>query len=453
MKSLRFIALLVGLLPLPRGAASAAPPATHDVRAFGATGTGRDLDTAAFQAAIDACAAAGGGTVVVPPGRFRTALIELKTGVTLRLSAGAVLVASSERTDYPRRHLIYAKDAARIGIEGPGVIDGNGDAFFDGDLKPRDWRLGPLIELVGCREVRVEGVTIRDAPAWTLRPKNCVGVQIRGINILDDLRKVNSDGIDVDSCRDVMISDCRIIAGDDCIVLKTTNHEGEPTTCENVVVTNCVMESSASALKLGTESIGDFRHILFSNCVIRDSRTGIALMAKDGGTMEAVHFSNISITTKRKWGRGHEWPIHIDSEQRTDTSKLSRIRDVTLSDITVHTRGRIILQGQPGADIEGLVLSNVTMRVTAPEDITGANKITGGKRTATKVLDLGDKPAAIIAGHTRGLVLDEVRVSWPDEAPSPPRHAFYGYKLTEPDLRGLRGPASGPGIAAVKIED
>jgi len=432
--------------------AAAAERSKFDVTTHGAAGDGKTLDTAAIQRAIEACHASGGGIVVLPTGRFVSGTLELRSNVTLHLSPGAVLLGSGDPADYPLKHLIYAKDAEHIGIEGGGVIDGRSPLFFDADMKPLEMRPSPLVELVGCKDVRIEGVTIRNAPAWTLRPKNCDGMKILGISILNDLRAINSDGIDVDSSRNVVIANCHIEAGDDCIVLKTTDHGGPPTPTENVVVTNCVLVSSASALKLGTESIGDFRHILFSNCVIRDSRTGIALMAKDGGTMEAIHFSNITITTKQKWGRGHEWPIHIDSEQRADDSKLSPIRDVSLSDITIHTRGRVIAQGQAGMPIDGLVFRNVTMRITGPEDITGAHKVTGGKSYTDNVLDLGDKPAAFILGEIKGLVLDGVTVHWPEELPSPARHAAYGFKLDGADLRGLRGGASQPDLPAVVLE-
>jgi polygalacturonase len=240
----------------------------------------------------------------------------------------------------------------------------------------------------------------------------------------------------------VIISDCHIEAGDDCIVLKTTDRGAPAQPTENVVVTNCVLVSAASALKLGTESNADFRHCVFSNCVIRDSRTGIALMAKDGGTMEAIEFSHITITTKPKWGRGQEWPIHIDSEKRTVDSKVSHIRDVSLSDITIHSHGRIIAQGQAGAPIDGLTFSNVTLRITGTEDIAGAHKISGGSRSNDAVLDLGDKPAAFIFGCIKGLALQGVRVLWPEAALTPVRHAAYGFELDGADFRGLSGPAS-----------
>lgn len=430
---------------------------TFDVTDYGARGDGTTLDTPAIQKAIDACAEAGGGTVLFPTGRFLSANLTLKSNVTINLTPAAVLLASTRPDDYTTKHLLIARDAENVAIIGTGTIDGQGDNFFTieaetGRPRPKAWRLSPLIELIACRNVRVEGITILKAPAWTLRPKNCTRVTIRGISILNNVLAINTDGIDVDSSRDVVISDCIIKAGDDCIVLKTTDRAGEPTATENVVVTNCVLESMASALKLGTESLGDYRHCVFSNCVIRNSRTGIALMAKDGGTMESILFSNISISTKPKAGTGWEWPIHVDSEKRADNSKLSKIRDVTFSDISIQTRGRNIIQGQPGAPAENLVFRNVTMRVLGHEDIAKAKKVTGGSRTTEQILDLGNKPAAFIAGYVNGLVLDGVRVSWPGDQPQQPRHFVYGLELDGADLREISGGATDATTPAILTE-
>lgn len=421
----------------------------YPVTRFGAVPDGKTPATAAIQAAIDACHTAGGGLVWFPAGCFLSGTLSLRSRVTLHFAAGAVLLASGDRADYSMPHLIHAQDADDIALEGPGAIDGNSDAFYaecpaaPSGLKRLDWAPSPLIELIGCRHIRVESLTIRKAPRWTLRPKNCDKVRIRGIALLNDLRAPNSDGIDVDSDRDVIISDCHIEAGDDCIVLKTTDRGGPPQSTENVAVTNCVMVSSASALKLGTESLGDFRNCVFSNCVIRHSRTGIALLAKDGGTMESIQFNNITMSTAPKWGQGVEWPIVIDSEQRHPDSRLSIIRDISISDVTLTTRGRILVQGQAGAPVDGLVLRNITMRITGYEAVEGAAKLSGGRRSNQNVLDLGNTPAALILAHLKGLFLDGVTVKWPDVPDAPVRHAVYGQYLQDCDLGGLRGGACG----------
>ena len=442
MKAL-LISFLAGAISLV-----AQPASTFDVRAHGAKGDGQTLDTAALQASIDACATAGGGVVYFPAGRFLTGTLYLKDNLTLHLSPGAVLLGSTQMKDYPIKHLLYANGVANLAIEGGGTIDGQGDAFFDRDMKPAAQRPSPMIEIWNSRRIRIEGVTIRNAAAWTLHPKNCDDVKIRGVSILNNLRAVNSDGIGIDSSRNVIVSDCHIEAGDDCIVLKTTRRgEGPIQPTENVVVTNCILVSAATALKLGPESHADFRHILFSNCVIRESRTGIGLLAKDGGAMEDVRFANITMTTAPKWGQGFEWPIVVDVEKRTEESLLSRIRDVAFSDIAIFSKGRVMVTGLPESPIERVTFRNVSLQVTGFESIKTAKKMRGGAKTvAPGTPDYGATPSAFIFAHVDRLALDHVAITWPkpDTASSAPlRHAVFGEFLVDQQIGAVSGGASG----------
>jgi hypothetical protein len=400
--------------------------AGFNVRTYGAKGDRTTKDTAAIQKAIDECNRAGGGQVYFPAGNYLSGTLFLKSNVTLFLSPGATLWGSTRQEDYNPKHLIYASDAENITIEGSGTIDGQGGSFVDKDFNPLSFRPSPLIELVRCKRVRIQDVTISNAPAWCIHPMLCEHVKIRGINILSDMRIINTDGIDPDSSRNVMISDCYIQGGDDSIVLKTMGRTGSAPPCENVTVTNCVLVSSASALKLGTESRGDFRHCVFSNCVIRDSRTGIALFAKDGGTFENISFSNITIQTKPKLGKGNEWPILVDIERRTRDSRLSRIRDVNFSDIQLVTKGRVMVTGMPERPVEDITFRNVVMRVIGFENIAKTHKARGGRTEQVKTnIDLGATPAAFILGYVRGITLRGVRVIWDTQGEPQERHAIY----------------------------
>jgi len=435
---------------------SAAVPAVglrgvYDVRSYGASGAGESLDTQGIQKAIDEAAAAGGGTVYFSPGKYLSGTIVLKSRVALHLAAGATLCGSARITDYNPRHLIYARNVEDVAIEGQGCIDGQGDAFFDKDMKPLA-RPSPLIEIWDSRNIRILDLTIRKTPGWGIHTKNCDGVKIRGISLLNNLQAINSDGIDPDSCRNVIISDCHIEAGDDCIVLKTTNRGGFAGPTENVSVTNCVLVSAASALKLGTESHGDFRHCVFSNCVIRDSRTGIALFAKDGGVMEGIRFSNIVMTTQKKWGQGVEWPIVVDIEKRTAESRVSRIRDVSFSDITVHTSGRVLVAGMKQSPVERLSFRNLQMRVTGYERVEGVRKPRGGTTTLRPDNDYGSTPAAAIFANVRGLTVDGLDIVWP-EGPAEKRHALFGDNLQDVTLRAIRAAASASDVTAIEIKN
>ena len=176
--------------------AAGLPGSVCDVTVNGAKGDGVVLDTAAIQKAIDTCAAAGGGVVWFPSGNFLSGTIVLKNNITLHISPGATLWGSKRIEDYNPYHLIYAKDAENIAIEGGGVINGNGLSYFDtnSQFSPEQWflfkrnskeRPSPLIELVTCHNVRVEDLSIRNSPGWTIHPLGSDGVKIHAISIVN----------------------------------------------------------------------------------------------------------------------------------------------------------------------------------------------------------------------------------------------------------------------------
>jgi hypothetical protein len=451
MKLLRTVLFAFALL---ESAAAAESASVFDVKSFGARGDRTALDTVAIQKAIDAAGAAGGGTVYFPTGDFLSGALVLRSNVTLHLTPGAVLWASAKLADYaPTNHLLFAEGVANVAITRGGTIDGQGAAFFDRDMKPFPERPAQLIEIDNSRGVRMEGVTIRHAANWTVRVRNCDDVKFRGLSLLSDLRAINTDGLQIDSSRNVLVSDCHIEGGDDCIVLKS-DAQLKTGAVENVTVTNCVLVSAASALKFGTGTNREFRHCLFTNCVIRDSRTGIALMMKDGGLIEDVRFSNIVMTTLPKWGQGLEWPIVVDVERRTNASRLGHIRDVSFDGITIYSKGRILVEGEPNSPIEHISFRDVTFRVGGYEKIDGQHKPRGGPHgAADDALDYGATPAAFIFAHVRGLTLDGVTLAWPNDAKPAPRHALLLDHVADLDLRHFRAGASTPAVRAIEIRN
>src|SRR5271170_287124 len=198
--------------PVPAAKEAKSGARIFDVKEFGATGGGVTLDTAPINKAIDACNAAGGGVVYVPPGIYLSGTIVLKSNVTLYLEAGATLLGSKKLSDYlpqagmppkgdtNQKHLVFARDAENVGLAGLGKIDGQGQSFWtpsgriqlppeDGwrDVIAYDWkplpRPSPMLEFYNCKNVRIEDVRIQNAPGWTLRPIHRDNVFIRGISI------------------------------------------------------------------------------------------------------------------------------------------------------------------------------------------------------------------------------------------------------------------------------
>jgi polygalacturonase len=242
----------------------------------------------AVQAAIDAAAAQGGGVAHLPPGRYVSGPLWLKDNVELRLDAGATLVMSHDKKDWPGNEpaLINARGTKRIAITGRGTFDGDARWEFkpvfreDPEIRweeenaqraglemKRYYRVGDvqkeLFALRDCEDVRFEGVTIRNAPVWNVRLHNCNQVWIRGIHLCSDLeRAVNSDGIDIVSSSNVLISDSIIETPDDAICLKTfadrrDESEQPIRPCENIMVNNCILTSSSTPMMIGTETHAD----------------------------------------------------------------------------------------------------------------------------------------------------------------------------------------------------
>ncbi|MCC7236501.1 MAG: glycoside hydrolase family 28 protein [Bryobacterales bacterium] len=429
--------------------------AAANIRDFGAAGDGRRLDTAAIQKTIDACAAKGGGTVLFPPGRYVSGTLFLKSRVTLLLESGAVLEGSRNLADYPvtvqkirsftdiytNKSLIYAEDCEDIGIEGRGVIDGQG-AAFTGPFLVRPF----LIRMIACRNVSIQDVSLKDSPMWTQHYLACDGVNIRGIKVRGSLPHQNNDGIDIDSCTLVRIADCDIETGDDCIVLKSTTMRP----CRNVAVTNCVLSSVASAIKTGTESNGAFENIVVSNCTIYDTKgAGIALISVDGGTLDRVAVSGIVMDNVaapifvRLGDRGR--PV----QEGGPRPPVGRLRNVSIRDV-IAARGHPIgcsITGLPGHPVENLVLDNVRMEF--PGGGTSQDAAREIPENADKYPNfpmLGMLPSyGLYCRHVRGLSLRHVtaRTTAPDARP-----ALVCDDVEDLELQGWTG--SEPGLKRVK---
>ncbi|MCU0916884.1 MAG: glycosyl hydrolase family 28 protein, partial [Planctomycetes bacterium] len=436
-----------------------------DVTELGARGDRQANDTAAIQKAIDSAAQAGGGTVYVPAGNYRCGQLQLRSQVTMHLESGATLWVSPDRQDYPRgNRFLVARDQNDITIEGRGTIHGTGAQDLQrkrGDKRPRpDWRVG-ILQFTGCANITIRDITVRHSDSWTLDLERCDGVVIDGVSILNNYYRVNADGIDPVSCRNVRISNCHIVAGDDCIVCKT--RPGQP--CEDVVVTNCVLESIATAVKIGTESPGDFRNILVSNCVIRNSTVGIGLYLKDGGTAEHIRFSNCTIETIRRPELAGEslkdsiYPIFVDIEKRRPDSPISKVRDLTFSDLSILSDNGILIQGMTTGRIEDVSLHHITLRIDRAFDYATRKKHVGGSVEATedrRPTIYARQPSYVTLANVDSLMVDHLRVLIPDDVfARHPRSALSLHNVTKATLHDLgRGPAgAGSEVPIVMMED
>jgi hypothetical protein len=310
---------------------------------------------------------------------------------------------------------------------------------------------------VESKDIRIENIRIRNTAGWGIHPLLCDRVVIRGISIVNDYRGPNTDGIDPDSTRNLIVSDSYIETGDDAIVLKTTGRLGRPAApCENITVTNSVLMSDDAALKLGTETYGDIRHIRVSNCVIRKSTEGIAIYGKDGGTLEDVSFSGLAIETSSAEKR-RTYPIYIDLDRRSADSRQSRIRDITFSDITVQTKGRVLVTGMPAQPLENLIFRNLFMRMTGFEAIEGASQPKGSASTGNvaQKINYAPAPAALAVAYAKGVTLDGVQVHWDAGGDARERHALYFSGARQILIRGFQGRAAAANgkLAAIGLHE
>ena len=422
------LALVCGYAAPLRGQPAAAPDNTFDVRRFGATGQRADKATKAIQEAIDACFRAGGGVVYVPPGHYTTGAIELKDHVNLQIEAGATLFLSQDRADFAgRRSMINARGAKNIAVTGRGTLDGLAQyewteargqdpqiareteiARQAGVDMRRYYRTGMqtyMFILDDCIDVRLEGITVINSPLWNVRLNDCDRVFVRGVHIYSDLEKgVNSDGIDIVSSSNVIISDSIVVTADDAIVIKTVSRDGKPArAAENITVTNCVVSSSSAALKIGTETEGDIRHVVFSNTVVRNTNKAIGIDVMDGGEISDILFSHITIDTNRRhwnwWGSGEVFNFLLT--RRRPDSKMGAIRDVVIDNIVARARGTSTITGLPERRIENVTISNLQMFMQEE--------------------DYKDKRAtdAMQAQGVDGLTLRNVSVKWAEDRTEP----------------------------------
>lgn len=347
---------------------------------YGAKGDGVTGDTAAIRKAIEACAGAGGGMVVVPAGgTFLTGSFDMESNVELHVERGARLIGSTRQEDYPhhvfdsgpeanKRVWIRAIEADNIAITGGGVIDGGAPAFATGELpyiyRTVDWRPA-MTCFIGCRNIRVRDITLKDSANWALHFSGCEDVVVHGVTIRNNLKFPNCDGIDPDHCRNVRISDCHIEAGDDCIVLKNTRPFARYGPTENVTVTGCTLVSTSAAIKIGSESMDDFRNIVFDSCVISASHRGLGIQLRDEGNVENVIFSNMTVETRHFEGSwwGAAEPIYVTAFHRGAGSRLGKVRNILFSNILCRGENGLYLSGCEDSLLDEIVLDRVRVEV------------------------------------------------------------------------------------------
>lgn len=428
------------------------PVRDFDVRDFGAKGNGKALDTAAFQAAIDAAAAFSGNARVLVRGgkKYLLSALELKGAIDFHLADDAELRLSTNWRDYKGiKVFLRAEGADGLKISGTGRINGRAKEFMrrfdkkDEWWRPKHWR-PRLFEIAVCRGVEITDITFGSAPAWGLHLLGCEHVLVDGIKIRNDLDVPNCDGIGPDHSRDVEIRNCDIVCGDDGVVIKSTRQPIDFGPCSGIVVKDCVIETQDSALKIGTETTQAIHDIRIERIKVRSSCRAFTIQLRDEGSVSKVFVNDVTLSTRFHsppwWGRGEAFSL--TAIPRTPETKIGRISDIHLKNFRGRAENSGRVQGSQWSRPSNIRLENIALKLDR------WTKYPGGMfdNRPTKVVQ------DIEPHHTTGfsirqadkVTLDRCSVTWGKKVPYYFTNAVEVEDSTKVTIRKFRGTSAHP---------
>jgi polygalacturonase len=451
-----------------RAQAAAGPDqGCFNVRNYGAVGDGKTLDSPAINRAIEAAVAVGGGTVFVPAGTYLSGSIRLKSNIHLLLDAGAVILgdkwdsAAYDPTEpyslggyqdgghsFFHNSLIWGENLTNVSITGRGLINGGGLTTWEGKLDEKiGYGLNPpfpaaasgpvhaankAVALKRCTNVLIRDVTILHGGWFAILATGCDNVTIDNVTI-----DTNRDGIDLDCCRNVVVSNCRVNSpDDDAICPKSTHVLGEPRITENLTIVNCqvsgfeegslldgTMRASTShrtpngRIKFGTESSGGFRNVTIANCTFR-SCMGLALEEVDGGILEDFTITNLTMVDVKNYA------LYLTTGKRNRTPNLttvSRMRNILISNVIADGVGPLLgiqITGLPEQPIEDIRLQNIRLisKGGGSREDAARNPRELGTDYPDPGAGLGTLPAyGIFARHVKNLELADITLNFQKE--------------------------------------
>ena len=439
---------------------------------YGAKGDGKTVNTSAINQAIAACAKAGGGTVHVPAGEFRSGTVVLLSNVNLHLDSGAVLKGSDDLGDYlkegeNRYGLILARKAENVTITGHGILDGNGTYFMDLDKKrveddfdgkftrqgkayiygdkelgdgpvlPKD-RPGNMFVFSECRTILLRDVIIKDSPMWTIHIADSDGAELTGLAILNGPSYANNDGIHCTTSRNIRISDCDIRAGDDGICV--TGFGNKKGISENVTATNCMIQSRSSGIRIGYGA-NNIRNLVFQNLVIYGSNRGIGVFTRDQGSIENVLFSNITIETRLHTGHwwGHGEPIHVSAVPVYEKVTSGIIKNVRFSNIVARSESGIVY-GQKETILQDLSFEGIHLTILpSPLEATyGGNFDLRPTMDKAAAIFKHDIPGVFLR-YVKGVRIQNFDLDWQEPLSNSWSHGIEAEEFEGLAIDGFRG--------------
>ena len=439
------IAPIMAPFPMPPLTRPQFPARVVDIRDHGAVPGGVTKNTDALAAAITACADAGGGRVLVPAGQWLTGPVHLRSTIELHLAEGAELVFSDQFEDYLPVVLvrvggvelynyspfIYARDCTDVAITGPGRLNGNSRAWWDWKTKetkaffemaargvPVERRVfgtpeaairPNFVVFYHCRNVLMEGFTIGGGPNWTIHPVYCENLIIRRVHVLTE--GPNNDGIDPDSCRNVLIEHCVFDTGDDCVVLKSGYNEdgwrvARPT--ENVVMRWCSSRRGHGGIVIGSEMSGDVRNVYVHDCEFDGTDRAVRIKSRRdrGGVVENVHAEHLRVRNMQQDVVIMNMDYTADRNQPV-AKKPPVFRDIHIKDVTAEGSPIAIrLTGLDDSPIENISFENMTITSTQGVKLSHVRNVTFKnvrvKPTTGSIFELTDALGVLVDGVPAG---------------------------------------------------
>lgn len=438
----------------------------YNILSYGAIGDSKTDNAKFIQKAIDCCSESGGGRVIVPAGgTFLSGPFYLRSNIELYLESGAVLLANPDEAVYTESAFkenkgegtiwIGGNDIDNVTICGKGTIDGNGVAFMGQELSD-SYELKPfdvvdprphILTLVNSTRIQMKDVTIANAAYWGLHFVGCYDLCIADLSIYNDLKIRNSDGIDIDHCKSVRISNCHIESGDDCICFKNRREYEEFGPCEDIVISNCTLISTSCAIKIGSENMDAIRYVTFNNCVIKGSCRGIGIQNRDEGTVSNIVFSNMLIECRLYsevwWGQAE--PIYITAFPRAsydhkdagwrlkpgaDAGEVGKVSNITFANIRCTSEnGVFICAGSPEL-ISGVRFNDVDIKIDKTTDFPGG---TYDCRPCAGDDFIDDETAGFYLKNATGLSVHNCSVSWGEKRPD-----YFGAAIHAENVKGLK---------------